>query len=79
MHAKHQVAIFYIAKVMANVTVFGRTGGGYSQKLPRQTLLTTKACGLIKEIIATVHHVSMDISPQVSNETYHSQISTGKK
>ena len=41
--------------------------------------MTTKACGLIKAIIATVHQVCMDISPQLSNETYHSQISTGMK
>ncbi len=28
MHEKYQVAIFYIAKVMANVKVFRGTGGG---------------------------------------------------
>ena len=76
IYGKHQVAIFSIAKVMANVKSF-RTDGGGSRKLPRQTSLTTKACGLIKEIIATVHQVSIDKSPQLSKETYYSQISTG--
>ena len=48
-------------------------------KMTKSDIADQQGLWFIKEIIATVHHVSMYISPQVSNETNHSQISTGKK
>ncbi|KAH3871434.1 hypothetical protein DPMN_034636, partial [Dreissena polymorpha] len=80
---QYQVAIFNIAKVMVNVKVFGRTHKltdrrtdqqfncnmppSCGSKMAKSDIADYQGLWFIKEIIATVHHVSMDISPQETN------------
>ena len=58
MHAKYQVAIINIAKVMTNVKVFGRTNGRTDGRTDRLMDSSTAIChptGGIKKAYSTAH------------------------